>query len=362
MDFGATLKRLRQEKGLSQFDFANRIDVHSQTVSKWERDISLPDFSMLSMIAKNLDIPFDRLFGIENALSVDGNFDNVKMGEGIRLKRKEKGISQAEFGALIGVTADIVSKWERGYVCPDLDRFKSVCDYFEVLPSELYYANFKSKEIKVNVSDDVATITDKREKRKYGFIVVAIALLTVVVIMLSVIVLIPNCKGEDLTEPPAEEPLEEPAFVEVGFVHAVDNPVILRGENETVYWCELHGRYCTTNGGYDYAAQIGQTVYAVTSGKVSEIIEPSAAFANGIDNVGVEVVIERADGIRARYWSLKLKDGIEIGTEIEKGQEIGFVANHHRARCQRDDGGSVHVHIEKDGETINLKDKIKESE
>lgn len=40
MEFGNRLYELRKQKGLSQEELANRLDVTRQTVSKWEAGVS----------------------------------------------------------------------------------------------------------------------------------------------------------------------------------------------------------------------------------------------------------------------------------------------------------------------------------
>ena len=53
------IKYLRKEKGLSQEDFANRLNVVRQTVSKWENGLSVPDAEMLVLPppAENPQLP-----------------------------------------------------------------------------------------------------------------------------------------------------------------------------------------------------------------------------------------------------------------------------------------------------------------
>lgn len=41
MSFAARLKQIRKEKGLSQEDLAELLDVSRQAVSKWEQGVSL---------------------------------------------------------------------------------------------------------------------------------------------------------------------------------------------------------------------------------------------------------------------------------------------------------------------------------
>lgn len=49
------IKELRCQKGLSQEELANKLNVVRQTVSKWEKGLSLPDSDMLIGLARELD-------------------------------------------------------------------------------------------------------------------------------------------------------------------------------------------------------------------------------------------------------------------------------------------------------------------
>ncbi|WP_304426405.1 helix-turn-helix transcriptional regulator [uncultured Adlercreutzia sp.] len=57
------IKRLRQERGMSQGDLADRVHVVRQTVSKWERGASVPDALTLAAVAEALDAPVAELLG-----------------------------------------------------------------------------------------------------------------------------------------------------------------------------------------------------------------------------------------------------------------------------------------------------------
>ena len=52
---GEKIKTERLKKGLSQEAFADRLSVVRQTVSKWEKGLSVPDSKMLLKIAATLD-------------------------------------------------------------------------------------------------------------------------------------------------------------------------------------------------------------------------------------------------------------------------------------------------------------------
>ncbi len=57
------IKRNRKSKGLSQEELAIKLNVVRQTVSKWENGMSVPDSSMLIMLADELDTSVSELLG-----------------------------------------------------------------------------------------------------------------------------------------------------------------------------------------------------------------------------------------------------------------------------------------------------------
>lgn len=59
----ANIKISRKFKGLSQNDLAIKLNVVRQTVSKWERGLSVPDSEMLISLSEILEIPVSTLLG-----------------------------------------------------------------------------------------------------------------------------------------------------------------------------------------------------------------------------------------------------------------------------------------------------------
>ena len=57
------IKNLRKSKGLSQEGLAMKLNVVRQTVSKWENGLSVPDSSMLILLADELDTSVSVLLG-----------------------------------------------------------------------------------------------------------------------------------------------------------------------------------------------------------------------------------------------------------------------------------------------------------
>lgn len=57
------LKTLRKQKGMSQEILAQQLNVVRQTISKWEKGISVPDADMLIRIADLFDTSVSELLG-----------------------------------------------------------------------------------------------------------------------------------------------------------------------------------------------------------------------------------------------------------------------------------------------------------
>lgn len=68
------IKALRKAKGLSQEELAIKLNVVRQTVSKWEKGISVPDAEMVIQIAEVLDITIDVLLGEEIQKTAESDF------------------------------------------------------------------------------------------------------------------------------------------------------------------------------------------------------------------------------------------------------------------------------------------------
>lgn len=71
------IRTLRKAKGLSQEALAIKLSVVRQTVSKWEKGLSVPDSSMLITLADELDTSVSILLG-ETVSEEDWSEDNLK--------------------------------------------------------------------------------------------------------------------------------------------------------------------------------------------------------------------------------------------------------------------------------------------
>lgn len=60
---GDNIQALRKQKGYSQETLAERLHVVRQTVSKWEKGLSVPDAAMLQAMAELFEVPVSDLLG-----------------------------------------------------------------------------------------------------------------------------------------------------------------------------------------------------------------------------------------------------------------------------------------------------------
>lgn len=93
MSLGNKLLNLRKSKNLSQEEVADKLDVSRQTVSKWETDLSTPDFDKIVPLCNLYGITPDELL-LENKVtnrvineypSLDDNERKLKRAKGISL-------------------------------------------------------------------------------------------------------------------------------------------------------------------------------------------------------------------------------------------------------------------------------------
>ena len=60
---GKNIKTLRKEKGYSQETLAEKLNVVRQTISKWEKGMSVPDAEMLNSLSELFEVPVSELLG-----------------------------------------------------------------------------------------------------------------------------------------------------------------------------------------------------------------------------------------------------------------------------------------------------------
>ena len=68
--FAERVRKLRQDKEMSQAKLALALKTHQQTIDRWERGIIQPDLETLTQIAVIFDVTVDYLLGLHNNVSI----------------------------------------------------------------------------------------------------------------------------------------------------------------------------------------------------------------------------------------------------------------------------------------------------
>ena len=75
---GATIRNLREQKGLTQEELAERVHVSAKAVSKWETGKGFPDISLLEPLASALNISVIELLSGEDIRNRNRAFNMLK--------------------------------------------------------------------------------------------------------------------------------------------------------------------------------------------------------------------------------------------------------------------------------------------
>ena len=84
--FAENLKKIRKDKGYTQEILAEKLNVVRQTVSKWEKGLSLPDVDMLSKIANVLETDVNIL--LDGQITTTDQSEIVKQLAKITIKNR----------------------------------------------------------------------------------------------------------------------------------------------------------------------------------------------------------------------------------------------------------------------------------
>ena len=112
--------------------------------------------------------------------------NQVKIGNYISKKRKEKNLTQEQLAEKLGVTDRAISNWENGKNMPDLSLFKPLCDELGISINELmsgdeidenHYVNTLEENI-VNMVSDL----EKSKNKKWKIILCLVLFLFVFII------------------------------------------------------------------------------------------------------------------------------------------------------------------------------------
>lgn len=94
--------------------------------------------------------------------------DTKKIGEFLKLLRKEKGLTQEQLAEILLVSGRTISRWETGTNMPDLGTIIQIADFFAVDVKEILDGERKSENMDKELKETLTKVADysKLEKEK----------------------------------------------------------------------------------------------------------------------------------------------------------------------------------------------------
>lgn len=122
--FSENLKTMRKAKGYTQEELAIKLNVVRQTVSKWEKGLSVPDADVLSKIADVLDTKVSVLLGgtISDQVDKDAVAEQLeKISEQLAIKNRRN----KKIWKVVGIILLVIVLFNILLVIFNMSAFKS---------------------------------------------------------------------------------------------------------------------------------------------------------------------------------------------------------------------------------------------
>lgn len=97
MKLGSVIREHRKRRNMTQEQLAQRLGVSTPAVNKWENDNSYPDITLLSPLARALDIDLDTLFSFREQMSAE---EIAHWSERLREIAEQEGMQAAHEAAV----------------------------------------------------------------------------------------------------------------------------------------------------------------------------------------------------------------------------------------------------------------------
>ena len=133
MTVGERIKEVREKTGMSQVDFADKINVSKQTLYKYENNLitNIPS-DKIEAVAKVGGVSPAYLMGWDNRKT----FSEI-ISENIKTYRQSYGASQSDVAEYIGVSKKDIDDFERGVRSPSLEEILNLANAFNISADKL---------------------------------------------------------------------------------------------------------------------------------------------------------------------------------------------------------------------------------
>ena len=92
-NIGEKIKQKRKEENMTQQELAKKLNITDKAVSKWERNLSYPDISIIPLLCEILDMDTNDFLGLEQKKLDFKNLNKSDFSEMINLTAKCVGLA-----------------------------------------------------------------------------------------------------------------------------------------------------------------------------------------------------------------------------------------------------------------------------
>lgn len=295
---GAFLRSNRKRLGLTQDAIAEKLNIVTPVLSKWENDKSVPDLTALCKLCNIYGLSISDCINLENSenpILPPKEYNAVILGNTIKELRQRNDWTQSEVGNKLFVTSQTVSKWEAGGVT-SLELLQKLSTLYAVPPEVLLFG-FDSATTPTSAPQE-APVTKAANKRKIIISVVAILLsLFIVVCAVLTAILVKRCSAKE----------DNDSFVLPVHYYEFysDYGEYKEYKNHTHTLC-IH-----------FFTSAGSEVYSVAAGTVKDV------YLDCINDL-CSVIIEHGRGVVTIYKGIT---GVTLskGDKVKAGQAIALV-------------------------------------
>lgn len=164
MTIGERIKKIRQEKGLSQKELGEKLGVSQQMIGQWETGKANPKIETKRKIADALDC---QVSDIDESLYINRRIPYF--ANALKELRTECSLTQRELAKELHVKEQNIVDWENGEREPYFHVVERIADYFGTSLLYLYQGNEKYKK-GIDDKDIEATAQEKAIKTAPRFI------------------------------------------------------------------------------------------------------------------------------------------------------------------------------------------------
>lgn len=123
--FGSRISSLRKQKGLSQQELADRLNVSKSSIAMYETEKREPDFEILERLAEYFSVSIDYLIGRANSNTLVGVNLNVDPEIADLLEKLQQKGAELEATAILRTASKM-----------DKEQLKDVLKVFEMIDTE----------------------------------------------------------------------------------------------------------------------------------------------------------------------------------------------------------------------------------